>query len=391
MKKITVYLTMFLTCFSAIGFITGNNDIFAADNQLITSSSKPEIKPPFLDFPLPLSNAIMRTNKDREKNLNPNTLVFSGGGAKGLAYAGVMEYLGRTGKISNVNRIIGASAGSIFAGFLSIGFDYKEINQIVKDENFIKFVDAYGDVPVLDFVRNPWDLLWKPVKTVIMLTNLVNHFGVCKGDYAVKFFDEIFQRKGFDKTTTFKQLHDATDVHLVLISCSVVYGQTRSLDYIHTPDMSVIEAMRASMSIPAVYKPVDDYIHYKIDGKEFFAQDMLVDGGTTNNFPLWYFDTEGGLTDTVGFLLDTKESVTDPKPVEIKGLKEFGFAVAGLLMNNVATVLDMHNDYRTIFIDCGTIDTLSFDMSAKDKELLYKNGFYATKAYFGGDIEPDPY
>ena len=70
---------------------------------------------------------------------HPNSLVFSGGGAKGTAYAGVLKYLQESEKLKNVNRFIGTSVGSIMCTFMSIGM-YYERNRKPEDKCFWKVI-----------------------------------------------------------------------------------------------------------------------------------------------------------------------------------------------------------------------------------------------------------
>ena len=56
---------------------------------------------------------------------SPDSLVFSGGGARGPAYAGVLKYLQEKDKLKNVKRFIGTSAGSIMCTFMSIATYYE--------------------------------------------------------------------------------------------------------------------------------------------------------------------------------------------------------------------------------------------------------------------------
>ena len=51
-----------------------------------------------------------------------DSLVFSGGGAKGLAYAGVVDELGNRGILTGIKRVAGASAGAIIAMVFGLGY-----------------------------------------------------------------------------------------------------------------------------------------------------------------------------------------------------------------------------------------------------------------------------
>ena len=54
-------------------------------------------------------------------------LVFSGGGAKGFAYIGVLKALEEFKLTKNIKKIIGVSIGSMFGTLLSLGFNSKEL------------------------------------------------------------------------------------------------------------------------------------------------------------------------------------------------------------------------------------------------------------------------
>lgn len=56
-------------------------------------------------------------------------MVFEGGGAKGIAFLGALAELERRGM--EPDRIVGTSAGAIFATLLAAGFDAKSLRKAV--------------------------------------------------------------------------------------------------------------------------------------------------------------------------------------------------------------------------------------------------------------------
>lgn len=57
-------------------------------------------------------------------------LVFKGGGVLGVAYAGIVEVLGREGILTNVENLAGTSAGAIASLLLSLRYDVETLKQI---------------------------------------------------------------------------------------------------------------------------------------------------------------------------------------------------------------------------------------------------------------------
>jgi predicted acylesterase/phospholipase RssA len=63
-------------------------------------------------------------------------LVFSGGGAKGAIYSGVVEALAESGTLDGVKAVAGSSAGAITAAFVASGISSEEFKKLSKDTNF---------------------------------------------------------------------------------------------------------------------------------------------------------------------------------------------------------------------------------------------------------------
>ncbi|KTD35287.1 VipD [Legionella moravica] len=71
-------------------------------------------------------------------------LVISGGGAKGLAYAGMFQAMHERGILKHLTHVGGASAGAMTASFLAIGISTEDILKISTQLDLTKLLDSKG-------------------------------------------------------------------------------------------------------------------------------------------------------------------------------------------------------------------------------------------------------
>jgi len=188
-------------------------------------------------------------------------LVLSGGGANGFAHIGVLKVLEEQG--IKPDYITGTSMGSIVGALYALGYSANELEDIV---NHIDWNDVLSDkitiydIPIFD--KN--DYPGYPLKMVFdgsiipKLPSGLNH-----GQKAQNLFSKLtwesHQYPNFDSfPIPFRCI--ATD----LISGKAVVFK----------DGDLAEAMRASMSIPTIFSPVE---------KDSM---LLIDGGVIKNFPV---------------------------------------------------------------------------------------------------------
>ena len=60
-----------------------------------------------------------------------NTLVFGGGGMRGLSYIGAYYALTRAHLISNIKYLAGSSIGGVMASLIAIGYTANELYDFV--------------------------------------------------------------------------------------------------------------------------------------------------------------------------------------------------------------------------------------------------------------------
>ncbi len=189
-------------------------------------------------------------------------LVLGGGGARGYAHVGVLKKLEEM-RIP-YDYIAGTSMGSIVGGFLATGMESDELAQIVRDADWndlLKDKTPREDQP---FRRKADDDLglYGPKLGIGKDSSLLPK-GVVSGQKVIFMFESVTSQRV--NTSDFDQL----PIPYRAIATDIVTG-----DMVVIADGELSMAMRASMSVPAVFDPV---------GRNGA---LLVDGGLVRNLPV---------------------------------------------------------------------------------------------------------
>jgi NTE family protein len=294
-----------------------------------------------------------------------DSLVFSGGGAKGLAYAGVIDELGQRGLLTDIKKVAGASAGAIIALAFGLGYNPGEIIKIIKNTNFAKFLDCKGGVDLNAVLQNP---LKHPIGVVYLGERLIATGALCDGLVAREFLVKLIENKQISRDIKFEQLYAHTGIDLNIVCCDVSRKQTIIHNHKNSPNLAVLAAVHTSMSIPFIFKPVDLY-HDGTTG---------VDGGTTDNYPL------DAIPNPLGFILTTKEEVMKTRFTKIKGAFDYIIGMIEMLgaSHNNEIFNKQENIDRTIFIDTLGIGALDFNMTSEQITNLIESGRKSVRDYF---------
>lgn len=76
---------------------------------------------------------------ERSRLESIDSLILSGGGAKGFAYTGVVSALEDRGVLKNIKRVAGASAGALIGLPVALGYSASEVTEIVDRGRFGQF------------------------------------------------------------------------------------------------------------------------------------------------------------------------------------------------------------------------------------------------------------
>lgn len=190
-------------------------------------------------------------------------LVLGGGGARGAAHIGVLRVLER--ERIPIDYVAGTSMGAIVGGLYASGLSADQIEQVL---NNIDWNDAFDDKsPRVDrpFVRKRDDDNYL-VKRDLGLDD----------DLQVRFPAGLISGQKIDLILKASTLHvdriddfDDLPTPFRAIATDILTGQEVVLSH-----GDLARSIRASMSVPAIFAPVE------IDGK------LLVDGGVANNVPV---------------------------------------------------------------------------------------------------------
>ena len=189
-------------------------------------------------------------------------LVLSGGGARGLAHIGVLKVLEEM-RIP-VDVIAGTSMGSIVGGLYASGLSPAELEEIVTSVEWNK---AFRDKPPLE--EQPFRR-----KQDTQQYQIDFELGFKNGQFAVP--RGFVQGQGLNYILTMALIHQAAvrDFDRLPVPFRAVAADIETGEAVVIGKGDLATALRASMSIPGVFAPVE------MEGK------MLVDGGIADNLPM---------------------------------------------------------------------------------------------------------
>lgn len=186
-------------------------------------------------------------------------LVLSGGGAKGIAHIPMLQTLDSLGIVPDL--IVGNSMGSIVGGLYAMGYSGDSIATIAKSVEWDKMIGGGVELSRVGVEE----------KTEFRRYFIKGHMK----DGKVKsspFLLRDQNLRDFLSTLTIPVYNisdfDQLPIPYRAVATDIVHGKEVILD-----SGSLATAMRASMSIPIIFTPVD------------FENTMLIDGGVLNNFP----------------------------------------------------------------------------------------------------------
>ena len=176
-------------------------------------------------------------------------IIFTGGGFKGWAYIGTLQVLDEYAFIfKDISQVIGVSIGSLFGLFYVLGIKWDFILNYVMNLNFKDFMD-------------------------IDIDNILTNQSLLKGNKFTEIIKEIISLK-IDPDITFIELKRYSKILFTVNALNINDSKLEYFNYKLTPDVKVIDAVRASCSLPFVFPP------YLLKDKYYY------DGGICNNCPL---------------------------------------------------------------------------------------------------------
>ena len=273
--------------------------------------------------------------------------IFGGGGIRGITYIGAIKALNELG--INIDGCAGSSVGAVFAALYQFGFTLDEIKEIFFQTNFSIFKDIN-----IDFFKV---------------------FSITKGDHFLSWIREILEKKfygekykeGLNPPITFKDL----DKELIILSINLTDSTYKEFSKYTTPDTEIALAIRASVSIPGFFKPVE------------IEKDYYVDGDLIKSWPLWRLSKNLCPEDRriLEFRLEDKQK-NKKITTGISYINAVYNAITGFATDFIMDLYSMRDKFDYIRINSKNVAVLDFMIKEDKREELVNMGYEATKKYF---------
>ncbi len=283
---------------------------------------------------------------DLPKDLMIKELCLSGACNRGICYIGCFKKFEELNMLK-IEKILGVSIGSFIAVCYIIGYNADEMLKIIIDKDMKDFKDF----------------------------SLDEHGSILKGEKYKDWVYKILSEK-IDPNITMLDFYKKYGIYFITTS-TCIYSSNKKfsegivyMSHELTPDVPLIVAINASMSVPFIFPPV------------CYEDAKFVDGGILDNIPNGFMSKDAFSLRVNFKQVHSHESINNP--ISYMG-KLFE------LMTRRIDQLKNGNIFENIIsIPCDDFNIIDFEMSIDDKITLYKRGYNTTEKYlkkFSENIE----
>ena len=207
----------------------------------------------------------------------PKRLVFCGGGTRCLVFLQALIELEKKGQLANVEEYWGTSAGAVIATVFALTKSAKTVKQFMFSADYKNYRDI--DISNLFGIQSTW--------------------GLDDGKLLVKEMEQAFEK--IQPGSKSKCLSDVKGLNIIV--SDITERETIVCNSETFPNLRIIDAIRASMSLPIFFKP---YIH-----KE--SGHIWVDGAIRANFPWHLLPDDKARSESLGFAFEKSSMYKPPK------------------------------------------------------------------------------
>jgi NTE family protein len=266
----------------------------------------------------------------KTKGQKYDALVLSGGGMKGCALLGATAYLKDSGYLDGVHTYIGTSVGAIVAAALAIGLDPNKIFEL----------------RVLPFKYCP----------DVDIGLLDKSFGLDSGANLDKWLQTIFPQG-----LTFESVYREYHVTVVVVVSNLNRCHAEYLSRHTAPNMTILQALRMSCSVPVYFAAV------VCDGM------LYADGAVCDNFAMEHAHELGAKK-----ILGVRFAPMTKAP----GFKWAFDSFLGALLESAVVRREPSGTEDILNIDAGSsTHPLNFKMSGDTMRAMHKNGAVQAAAF----------
>ena len=301
-------------------------------------------------------------------------ICLEGGGVLGTAYAGCCRALENRGVLQNLNKFAGTSVGAITAGLLACRANADFVEKALNEMNYKLMED--NDIGFINDLRR-----------------LYNYYGWNKGHYFYNWYAKQLYDLTGDSNITFLEANMKYKTVLKVVGSNITQSRIDVFDYINTPNLAILDAVRISMSVPIMFSSIK------------YKNNHYVDGAVGLNYPISVFERRG---DIIGIKLDPQNEINGNYSSRLKNFivgriiypivyykdKLFNqpptrpvtniidFMTRILIFNyNNPEIISPEDLQRTCVVNCGKISAINFDITENDRRYLYKQGFKYTNRF----------
>ena len=277
-----------------------------------------------------------------------NELIIGSGGIKGIALVGALNEFLRNYSLNKIKYLTGCSIGAILCLLLNLNYTMDEINNIIFNINFENFQE-------------------------LKVINLIEKCGFDEGLKFTNFYKAIVLNKNFNQDITFKELYDKTNKILTTVSVNINNGLPEYHNYINTPNMSVVLAIRMSSNIPIVFSPIS------------YNNNYYIDGALLDPFPYDYYKD----TVKIGFCIFSQYEFDFLKDKEVNFFNssnnsfEYIIELIKILHSNYLKYYIKKIPKNVVYLEIDLVDNYTnFTLSKIEKTRLFNYGIKKTKYFF---------
>ncbi|HWE71282.1 MAG TPA: patatin-like phospholipase family protein [Acidimicrobiales bacterium] len=317
-------------------------------------------------------------------------LVLEGGGVKGIGVVGAMLVLEEAGY--RFPRIAGTSSGAIAAALAAA---------LQRSGRSLSLLRDY--MGAVDYTRfEDKSLIRRLSGTLGSAAHLLLDMGLYSGDYLDEWLSPILADLGI---TTFGELEilpgedpgasipEGQRYRLLVLASDITRRTLVRMpwDYpiygLPPGDQSIVAAVRASISIPFFFQPVRMKTRPSTSpeyGTWPGGTVTLVDGGMLSNFPIQSFDRADQAPPrwpTFGIKLSARQIEMAPDRPAGNTVGEAIDCLKTMITEWDRYHLDAETARSTIFVDCGTINSTDFGITAQDQQQLFDSGCRAATQF----------
>lgn len=310
------------------------------------------------------ANILIDQYKAEQKKFQYDAICFSGGGAKGIGFLGVLDSLGEH-RLKNVKSVSGASAGAITAALVASGIKPYELTEFVGNKNL-----RVSQTQLRELIRS---------KLSTTIVTRLDEYITKRTSSLTEVQTESIHRFRKAKDITFGELNELVkhfsglgfkdlfiNAHLVDSSPT----QEVELSAKTCPNMPISLAVVSSAALPILYAPIDVTAFFDENSRKNLGINMesirLNDGGIVSNIPYGYL------------------SATNPLIVSFKGdrlLHETDLSISEKIKNYLAGApayiyrradkCELENQvFIPFYLDTREIKTTSFEEAARQVVFL---------------------